>query len=139
MGVVTSRIELRTQGDAQIVDVTEEVQAAIRKSKLRSGIACIFVPGSTGALTTLEFEAGCVADLQRLFDRIAPTNADYEHEKRWHDGNGHSHLRAALLGPSLSVPFTDGAATLGTWQQIVFVDFDNRARARSLVAQLVGE
>jgi secondary thiamine-phosphate synthase enzyme len=139
MSVVTSRIELRTRGDAQVVDVTERVQSAIRDSGLRDGIACVFVPGSTGALTTLEYEAGCVADLVRLFDRIAPPGADYEHEKRWHDGNGHSHLRAALLGPSLSLPFTDGEATLGTWQQIVFVDFDNRARTRNLVVQLVGQ
>jgi secondary thiamine-phosphate synthase enzyme len=139
MPVASTTLELRTRGDAQIVDITDQVRAALAKSGLRDGIGCVFVPGATGGVTTIEYEPGCVADLQRLFDEIAPPNRDYEHEKRWGDGNGHSHLRAALLGPSLSFPFNDGKPRLGTWQQIVFVDFDNRPRSRTVVVQLVGE
>ena len=104
MPVASTTIELRTKGDAQVVDITDEVRAALEKSGLRDGIGCVFVPGATGAVTTIEYEPGCVADLQRLFDELAPPNRDYEHERRWGDGNGHSHLRAALLGPSLSLP-----------------------------------
>ena len=139
MAVHTAKLELHTRGHADIVDITDRVRAAIGASKLQSGIGCVFVPGATGGVTTIEYEPGCVADLQRLFDEIAPPNRDYEHEKRWGDGNGHSHLRAALLGPSLSFPFSEGEPLLGTWQQIVFVDFDNRSRRRELVIQLVGE
>ena len=139
MPVVTQHIELSTHGDAEVVDITGPVRNGIAKSGLRNGIGCVFVPGSTGGVTTIEYEPGCVKDLQGLFDRIAPEGQDYEHEKRWGDGNGHSHLRAALLGPSLSFPFSEGAPALGTWQQIVFVDFDNRARKRRIVLQLVGE
>ena len=139
MPVHTATIELSTGGNAQVIDVTAKVAAALAKSGLSNGIGCVFVPGATGAVTTMEYEPGCVADLQRLMDRLAPADADYEHEKRWHDGNGHSHLRAALLGPSLSFPFKDGEPLLGTWQQIVVIDFDNRPRARRVVVQLVGE
>ncbi len=99
----------------------------------------MFVPGATGGVTTIEYEPGCVADLRRLFDEIAPRDREYEHEKRWGDGNGHSHLRAALLGPSLCFPFAEKSPLLGTWQQIVLVDFDNRPRDREVIVQLVGE
>jgi len=139
MGVVSTTIELSTRGDAQVVDITEQVRAGIAESGLSDGIGCVFVPGATGAVTTIEYEPGCVADLQALFDRLAPPSRDYEHERRWGDGNGHSHLRAALLGPSLAFPFNDRAPSLGTWQQIVFVDFDNRPRSRKIVLQLVGD
>src|SRR5512134_3088736 len=139
MPVHTAEIELRTRGDAEVVDITERVSKLIEKSGLSDGIGCVFVPGATGGVTTIEYEPGCVADLQRLFDDIAPPSRDYEHEKRWGDGNGHSHLRAALLGPSLSFPFNDKKPCLGTWQQIVFVDFDNRPRSRTVIVQLVGE
>lgn len=139
MPTVSTRIELDTRGDADVVDVTRLVRARIKESGLSNGIGCVFVPGATGGVTTIEYEPGCVADLRSLFDRIAPPNADYAHERRWHDGNGHSHVRAALLGPSLAFPFADGEPTLGTWQQIVFVDFDNRRRRRELILQLVGE
>lgn len=139
MPTVSTRIELETRGDADVVDVTTLVRARIKESGLSNGIGCVFVPGATGGVTTIEYEPGCVADLRSLFDRIAPPNADYAHERRWHDGNGHSHVRAALLGPSLAFPFADGEPTLGTWQQIVFVDFDNRRRRRELILQLVGE
>ncbi len=139
MPVHTATIQLETRGDAQIIDVTQRVAAAIADSGLESGIGCVFVPGATGAVTTIEYEPGCVADLQRLLDRLAPPGRDYAHEQRWHDGNGHSHLRAALLGPSLSFPFQAGAPLLGTWQQIVVIDFDNRPRSRRIVVTLVGE
>ncbi len=139
MPVHSTTTEIRTQGNAQILDVTGSVAQAIAESGLSDGIGCIFVPGATGAITTMEYEPGCVADLQALMDRLAPPNASYQHELRWHDGNGHSHLRAALLGPSLAFPFKDKQPLLGTWQQIVLVDFDNRARTRKLIVQLVGE
>ena len=139
MPVASTTLELRTKGDAQVVDITDQVRAALEESGLSDGIGCVFVPGATGGVTTIEYEPGCVADLQRLFDELAPPNRDYEHERRWGDGNGHSHLRAALLGPSLSFPFSDKKPSLGTWQQIVFVDFDNRPRSRKLIVQLVGE
>jgi secondary thiamine-phosphate synthase enzyme len=139
MPVSSTTIELRTKGDAQVVDITGEVCAALEKSGLCDGIGCVFVPGATGGVTTIEYEPGCVQDLKRLFDELAPPNRDYEHERRWGDGNGHSHLRAALLGPSLTFPFSDKKPRLGTWQQIVFVDFDNRPRSRQLIVQLVGE
>lgn len=139
MTVKTKTIELRTKGHADVVDVTALVRDALRESGLSDGIGCVFVPGATGGVTTIEYEPGCVADLKRLFDELAPPNRSYEHERRWGDGNGHSHLRAALLGPSLSFPFADGEPSLGTWQQIVFVDFDNRSRSRELILKLVGE
>lgn len=108
-------------------------------SGLENGIITLFTPSATSALTTLEYEAGCVSDLKRLFDQLADPNRPYAHNARWGDGNGHAHVRAALLGPSLTVPFVDSSLTLGTWQQIIFVDFDNRARQRQLVVQLMGE
>jgi secondary thiamine-phosphate synthase enzyme len=139
VAVHTESFELSTRGNAEIVDITDRVRKVLAKSGLSDGIGCVFVPGATGSITTMEYESGCVADLQRLLDELAPPNREYEHEKRWGDGNGHSHLRAALLGPSLAFPFTKGEPTLGTWQQIVFVDLDNRARSRRLIVQLVGE
>ena len=139
MPVHTARLELSTRGDTDIVDITATIRTCIAESGLSDGIACVFVPGSTGGVTTIEYEPGCIADLKRLFDRVSPENLDYEHHRRWGDGNGHSHVRAALLGASVSIPFVDGEPTLGTWQQVIFVDFDNRARSRRLVVQLVGE
>jgi secondary thiamine-phosphate synthase enzyme len=139
MTVFSSQIELETRGDADVIDVTGHVKKLVERSKLRDGIGCIFVPGATGSITTIEYEPGCIADLRRLLDQLAPERRDYEHEKRWGDGNGHSHLRAALLGPSVAFPFARGEPVLGTWQSIVFLDFDNRARSRRLFVQLVGE
>jgi secondary thiamine-phosphate synthase enzyme len=137
--VHTTNLELSTRGDAQVIDVTARIMDAVTDSGLSNGIGCVFVPGATGAVTTIEYEPGCVADLQRLMDRLAPPGGDYAHEQRWHDGNGHSHLRAALLGPSLSFPFCNRELVLGTWQQIVVIDFDNRPRIRRVIVQLVGE
>ncbi len=132
-------IQLSTRGNADVLDITPNVAAAVRESGLANGIVTVFCPSSTSALTTIEYESGCISDLRRLFDEIAPPNRDYAHNARWGDGNGHSHVRAALLGPSLTIPFTDASLTLGTWQQIIFVDFDNRPRQRRLIAQVIGE
>jgi secondary thiamine-phosphate synthase enzyme len=139
MVVKTASVDLRTQGNAQVVDVTAQVAQAVRESEVNSGIVTVFCPGATGGLTTIEYENGAVKDFQRLFDEIVAPNREYLHNLRWGDGNGHSHVRAALLGPSITVPFVDQRLALGTWQQIVFVDFDNRARHRSLVVQIMGE
>lgn len=137
--VVTRELQLRTRGGYDAQDITEAVAKTVRESKLTSGIVTIFCPGSTGGLTTLEFEEGVVEDLRQVLDEITPPDRDYRHHLRWHDDNGHSHIRAALIGPSLTVPFVNGALTLGTWQQIVFCDFDTRPRARNLVVQVMGE
>lgn len=139
MTISTNAIELSTIGNADMKDITSKVVEAVRGSKLQSGIVTIFSPSSTSALTTIEYEPGCIADLQRLFDEIADPGRQWAHNARWGDGNGHSHTRAALLGPSLTVPFVDGRLLLGTWQQIIFVDFDNRPRQRKLTVQIVGE
>jgi secondary thiamine-phosphate synthase enzyme len=137
--VVTETIELSTRGHAEMLDITGEVAARVRDSGITSGIVTIFCPGSTSALTTIEYESGALSDLQRLFDELAPPDRDYAHNLRWGDGNGHSHVRAALLGPSLTVPFVDGELQLGTWQQLTYVDFDNRSRSRRLIVQIMGE
>lgn len=139
MPVVTDRLALATQGNADIVDITDAVATAVTESGLRDGTITIFCPSATSGVTTIEYESGCLSDLRRLFDEVADPQRHYAHNARWGDGNGHSHVRAALLGPSLTVPFVKGSLTLGTWQQIVFVDFDNRPRRRELVAQMVGE
>jgi secondary thiamine-phosphate synthase enzyme len=141
--VVNDRIKLQTQGNGQIQDITSEVRHCVQETDLTDGIVTLFTPSSTSALTTIEYETGVVHDLQQLFDRIAPPErhgaVEYRHHLRWGDDNGHSHVRHALIGPSLTVPFVDGQLTLGTWQQIVFIDFDTRARSRSIVIQVMGE
>jgi secondary thiamine-phosphate synthase enzyme len=137
--VVSEYIQLGTKGDCQILDITDEISRQVQSSGLKDGIVTLFTPSSTSALTTIEYESGAVHDLQQLFDRIAPPDLDYRHNLRWGDGNGHSHVRHALLGPSLTVPLVGGRMTLGTWQQIIFVDFDNRSRSRSVVVQIIGE
>jgi len=139
MTVQSHVIEFQTGGDAEVVEITGRVARVVAESGLSSGIVTLFSPSATSALTTIEYESGCVQDLQRLFDEVAAPNRHYAHNARWGDGNGHSHIRAALLGPSLTVPFIDGRLTLGTWQQIIFVDFDNRPRQRRLIVQLMGE
>ena len=139
MTVKTTSISLRTQGNADIHDVTNQIANAVSKSGLTSGLATVFCPSSTSALTTIEYESGALSDLRRLFDEIIPADREYAHNERWHDGNGHSHVRAALLGPSITIPFVDGQLTLGTWQQVIYVDFDVRPRHGELVLQLIGE
>jgi secondary thiamine-phosphate synthase enzyme len=139
MIVRTKYLDLTTRGNAHMVDITSNVAGAVKEAGLQNGTVTVFCPSATSALTTIEYESGCLSDLTRLFDEIVPPDAHYAHNARWGDGNGHSHVRAALLGPSLTVPFVDGRLTLGTWQQIIFVDFDNRARQRRLVVQIMGE
>src|SRR5690349_820280 len=139
MTVKTFPLALSTRGDADVHDITDEVAKNIIKSGLKDGTITIFCPSATSGLTTIEYESGAVSDLRRLFDEIVPQAREYAHNERWHDGNGHSHVRAALLGPSLTIPFVDGQLTLGTWQQIIYLDFDNRPRQRRLVLQLIGE
>jgi secondary thiamine-phosphate synthase enzyme len=137
--VVTKQVSVRTKGEGDLLDITGEVSEAVSETGLKNGVVTVFVTGSTGALTTIEYEAGLLKDFPDMLERVAPKNLDYEHERRWHDGNGHSHVRASLIGPSLTVPFVDGRLTLGTWQQIVFVELDVRSRARNLVVQVMGE
>ena len=137
--IVTRRIGLKTKGNCHIIDITRQVAQEVAGSGLKDGTVTVFVPGSTGGITTVEYESGLLSDLQKLFDRLAPSNIHYQHNLRWGDGNGHAHVRASLLGASLTVPFVDQKLTLGTWQQIVFIDFDNRPRSRELVLQLMGE
>ncbi len=139
MAVVTGTIHCRTRGDGDTIDITDELLSAIEESGLTDGVATLFIGGSTAGITTIEFEPGAVADLQEVFESIAPHGRDWRHHRRWGDHNGHSHVRSALLGPSLSVPFVNGRPTLGTWQQIVLVDFDDTPRSREVVAQLIGE
>ncbi|HET6595482.1 MAG TPA: secondary thiamine-phosphate synthase enzyme YjbQ [Anaerolineales bacterium] len=139
MPVKPTSISLSTQGNTDVLDITDEVARSILQSDLKNGTVTIFCPSATSALTTIEYESGAVSDLRRLFHEILPQNREYAHNERWHDGNGHSHVRAALLGPSLTIPFVDGKLTLGTWQQIIYVDFDNRPRQRKLILQMVGE
>ncbi|MGD8464680.1 MAG: secondary thiamine-phosphate synthase enzyme YjbQ [Anaerolineae bacterium] len=137
--VINESLRLSTKGNGHILDITDEIRRKVRSSDVKQGIVTLFSPSSTSALTTIEYESGAVHDLQSLFDRIVPSDAEYRHNLRWGDGNGHSHVRHALLGASLTIPVVDGQLTLGTWQQIVFVDFDVRARSRSLVVQILGE
>ena len=137
--VITEQLELKTRGDADMHDITDGIARLVQTSGLKDGIVTIFCPSSTSGVTTIEFESGALSDLQRLFDEIVDPNREYKHNLRWQDGNGHSHVRAALLGPSITVPFVKGRLTLGTWQQIIFIDFDNRPRRRELVVQIMGE
>ena len=137
--VVTRLVELKTRGDYDVQDITDYVMRAVEESKLAAGTVTVFCPGSTGGLTTIEYENGVVQDLKQVLDEITPPDRDYRHHARWGDDNGHSHIRSALIGPSLTIPFVDGKLTLGTWQQIVFCDFDTRPRARRLILQILGE
>ena len=137
--VVTQTIQVSTTGQGDAHDITEQVAAAVAAARFSAGIATMFVVGSTAGITTIEFEPGAVADLNGLFERLAPRGGTYRHHLRWGDDNGSSHVRAALLGPSLTVPFTGGALTLGTWQQIMLLEFDTRPRHREVVVQIFGE
>jgi secondary thiamine-phosphate synthase enzyme len=137
--VVSTSIGVRTNGDCDMIDITREVARRVQEADVSDGIVTVFVPGSTAGLTTIEYEGGVLGDLEAMWDRAVPRGIPYRHDAAWGDGNGHAHVRAALLGPSLVVPFVNKRLTLGTWQQIVLVDFDNRPRARELVLQIVGE
>lgn len=137
--VVTHELKLETRGHSQVIDLTDQVAGLVSQSGLKAGLVCLFVPGSTASLTTMEYESGLVEDVQAALQRLVPEGIPYHHDRRWGDGNGYAHVRAALLGPSLTVPIVEGQMALVTWQQIVLIDFDNRPRSRKVVAQIVGE
>ena len=138
--VKTEQIQVGTQGNNHVVNITDEVGRLVAGSGVTNGVVTVFNVGSTAGITTTEFEPGLANhDIEAAFERIAPAGGRYEHEETWHDDNGHSHVRASLLGPSLAVPLVDGRLTLGTWQQIILVDFDTRARRRTVICQIVGE
>ena len=136
--IVTKYITLSSQGENDIIDITNSVKSILLESQLKTGIVTLFVVGSTAAITTIEYEPGLTKDFPNMLERIAPKRIEYEHDKTWHDGNGHAHVRASLIGPSLTIPFINGETSLGTWQQIVFVELDTRSRKRKIVVQLIG-
>lgn len=137
--VETKSFNLSTNGDCDVIDITSYVESSIVESKVQSGTVTVFIPGSTGGITTIEFESGAINDLKEAYERTIPQDIHYAHNARWGDGNGHSHIRASMLGPSLTVPFSSKRLLLGTWQQIIFVDFDNRKRKREIILQIIGE
>ncbi len=137
--VVTKSIKFSTSGAGDIIDITGSVGDVVKSSGLNSGTVTVFVPGSTGGITTIEYEPGLLSDLPELMEKLIPSNKPYKHDQTWHDGNGFSHLRAAMIGPDITVPFSAGKLVLGTWQQVVFLEFDNRSRRRELVVQIMGE
>ena len=132
-------IKIKTLGNCDIVDITRQVFEEINSSGVSSGIVTVFTTGSTAGISTIEYEPGAVSDLKSLWDRLVPVNMEYRHNLAWGDGNGHSHLRASLIGASLTIPFNNKVMALGTWQQIIFIDFDNRPRSREIVLQIMGE
>ncbi|MFC1940168.1 secondary thiamine-phosphate synthase enzyme YjbQ [Chloroflexota bacterium] len=137
--VITKQISLQTKGQCDIIDITSQVERQVAEAGINSGTATLFVAGSTSGLSTIEFESGLLSDFKSMWERNVPQNIPYDHNRRWGDGNGHSHVRASLLGASLVIPFTDKKLTLGTWQQVVLVDFDNRPRSRQIILQIMGE
>ena len=139
MTVITKTIEINSKGENDMVDITDQTLKAMHETNLKDGIVTVFVSGSTGAITTIEYEPGLRSDFPKMLNRIVPRNIDYAHDKTWHDGNGHSHIRASLIGPSLTIPFKDGNLILGTWQQIVFFELDTRSRERTITIQMIGE
>jgi secondary thiamine-phosphate synthase enzyme len=139
MTVVTKNITLQSKGNCDIIDITPQVAKNVEESGVNSGIVTLFIVGSTAGITTIEYEPNLVSDFKNMWDRVIPQNIPYEHNRTWGDGNGHSHVRASTLGASLIIPFMNKRLTLGTWQQIVFVDFDNRPRSRKLTIQILGE
>jgi len=138
MNIQSDTIQLKTKGHTDIIDITGEVQDIITNHAIENGQVLVFVPGSTGGLTTVEYEPGLIKDLPEAYERIAPTGKSYHHDARWGDGNGYAHVRASLTGPSLTIPIINGRMSLGTWQQIIFIDFDNRSRQRELIVQVSG-
>lgn len=139
MPIEVHKISVKTTAKTDIIDLTPQVQQEAARSTVRNGHVVLFIPGSTAALTTIEYESGVINDLKNAIERMAPEDLYYEHNERWGDGNGYSHVRSALLGPSLHIPLIDGKLTLGTWQQIVLLDFDNRPRKRQIIMQMLGE
>ena len=138
MTIYYDELNIETSGEVDIVNITDDVQKIVSKSKIKDGIECIFVPGSTGSVTTIEYEPGLKKDLARVLQKIAPKGEHYDHHETWHDDNGHSHVRASLIGPSITIPLKNGKLH-GTWQQIVFVELDTQPRDRKIIVQIVGE
>ena len=136
--IVTNYVLLSSKGENDIIDITNNVEKILLESKLKNGIITLFVVGSTAAITTIEYEPGLQQDFPNMLEKIAPKGIKYQHDNTWHDGNGHSHLKASLIGPSLTIPFINGQTSLGTWQQIVFLEMDTRSRKRKIVVQLIG-
>ena len=139
MPVITKTIAVSSNGENDMIDITSQTDEAIKSSRLQDGVVVIFVSGSTSAVTTIEYEPGLKKDFPKMLARLAPSEIDYEHDKRWHDGNGHSHVRASLIGPSLAIPLIEGHLTLGTWQQIVLIELDTRPRERKIIVQMIGD
>ncbi|MGD0857638.1 MAG: secondary thiamine-phosphate synthase enzyme YjbQ [Dehalococcoidia bacterium] len=139
MTVTCKRIQISTHGQGEMINVTSEITREVGNSGVNSGTVTIFIPGSTAGVTTIEYEPGLLVDMKAMWERIIPANINYDHDKAWGDGNGHSHIRASLLGPSITVPFINKRLTLGTWQQIVIIDFDVRPRSREIILQIMGE
>jgi len=137
--IFSETISLRTKGFSDMIDMTHHVVEVIERSRIENGLVTVFCPGSTGAVTTIEYESGVIRDLQKAIEKIVPSDIPYEHDKRWGDGNGFSHVRAALMKPGLSIPLVSGRLILGTWQQIIFIDFDNRRRERDVLVHVIGE
>jgi secondary thiamine-phosphate synthase enzyme len=136
--IETHSFSVKSKGDCDIIDITNKVQEIIFENEFIEGSALLFIPGSTAGITTIEYEPGLLKDFPKFFDRVAPKNIEYHHDNTWHDGNGHSHVRASLQGASFTVPFKNKSLILGTWQQIIFVDFDNKPRSREIIVQLTG-
>ena len=139
MTVTTNLIKIHSRGENDMIDLTEKISYFVKKSSISNGIVTVFVSGSTGSVITIEYEPGLIQDFPEMLSRIAPKDLDYGHEKMWHDGNGHSHVKASIVGPSLTAPFNDSQLCLGTWQQIVFVELDTRSRNREMILQIIGE
>jgi secondary thiamine-phosphate synthase enzyme len=139
MTVLTKTFQIRSKGEMDIIDITNQTSAAIEESNIENGIITVFVSGSTAAVTTIEYEPGLMYDFPEMLSRVAPKDIRYKHDNTWHDGNGHSHVRASLIGPSLTVPIVEGNMSLGTWQQLVLLEFDTRPRNRNIILQLIGE
>jgi secondary thiamine-phosphate synthase enzyme len=139
MTINTKRIQINTHGQGDTLNVTSDIAREVNNSGVNSGLVTVFIPGSTAGVTTIEYEPGLVTDMKEMWDRVIPSGISYEHNKAWGDGNGHSHVRASLLGPSITIPFVNKRLTLGTWQQVIIIDFDVRPRSREIVLQIVGE
>ncbi len=137
--VVSATIAVQSKGFTDILDITDKVELEVAASKVRNGVVTVFVKGSTAAVSTMEYEPGLIADLQRTLEKLIPSNVPYNHDMRWGDGNGFSHIRATMMGPSLTIPIQNGRLSLGTWQQVILIDFDNRPRRREILLQIVGE
>jgi secondary thiamine-phosphate synthase enzyme len=139
MKVVSDTIKLHTEGEGDMIDMTSQLSNIVKESKIKNGTVTIFVSGSTAAVTTIEYESGLIHDFPVMLSRIVPKDIEYEHDNTWHDGNGHSHVRSSLIGPSITIPIIHGKLTLGTWQQVVFLEMDTRSRNRTVILQIMGK